>query len=175
MNTAKRVAGILILLAHAIGGFMVGRVFVILFFASQSELSLDPYGYDRGPRRDPVTPIWFLAIAGVLSVLIFGSLIYVLGRRFPRIASYSLLLLPMLYVLPFILSVAVPGIPTPDAVTKFAGDLAAITYYSVIGSLFGIALISSGNQNCQPAKVTLKSDIKSKKKKRIQHDLRSES
>ncbi len=90
MNTAKRVAGILILLVHVIGGFMVGRVFVILFFASQSELSLNPDGYDRGPRRDPVTLIWFLGIAGVLSVLIFGPLLYLLGRRFPRVASYSL-------------------------------------------------------------------------------------
>ena len=175
MNTAKRVAGILIFLTHVVGGLMVGRVFVILFLASQSELSLDPYGYDRGPRRDPVTLIWFLGIAGVLSVLIFGSLIYALGRRFPRVASYSLLLLPMLYVLPFILSVAVPGIPAPDAVTQFAGDLAAIIYYSVVGSLFGIALISSGNPNCQQAKVTSKSDITSKKKKRIQHDLTSEN
>lgn len=172
MNTAKRVAGILILLVHVIGGFMVGRVFVILFFASQSELSVDPYGYDSGPRRDPVTPIWFLGIAGVLSLLIFGSVLYFLGRRFSRVTSYSLLLLPMLYALPFILSVAVPGIPPADAVKKFAGDLAAIAYYSVIGSLFGITLISAASPHRQ-AGFSRKSDHASQKKKRVKRELQT--
>ena len=156
MNTAKRVAGILILLVHVVGGIVAGRILVILFFASQSELPTDPYDY--GPRRDPVTPIWFLAVAGVLTVLIAGTLLYLLGRKFPRVSAYSMLLLPVLYVLPFILSISVPGIPTTDAVTEFIKDLAALTYYTVIGSLFGIALISAANVQWQPAKVSPKKD-----------------
>ena len=172
MTTAKSWAGILILLVHVIGGFIVGRVFVILFFASQSELSLNPEAYVPGPRRAPVTPIWFLSIAGVFAVLFFGPLLYLLGRRFPRVAAYSLLLLPMLYGLPFVLSVAVPGISAPDAVAKFAGDLAAITYYSVIGSLFGIALISAAARH-QQAGISMKSDHASQKKKRVKRELQT--
>jgi hypothetical protein len=170
MNPAKRVAGILILLVHVIGGIGAGRILVMLFFASQSELSPDPYVYNYGPRRDPIAPIWFFAVAGVLSVLIAGSLLYFLGRKFPRVSAYfMLLLLPVLYVLPFILSIAVPGTPTPDAVTGFIKDLAALTYYAVIGSLFGIALITASNVQRQPVKVSPKTD-QHRKKKRVRSE-----
>lgn len=172
MNTAKRVAGILILLAHVIGGLGAARVLVILFFARQSELTPDPYAYNVGPQRDPMTPIWFFAIAGLLSIVIGGSLLYVLGRKFPRVAIYAMLLLPALYVLPFILSIAVPGIPDPDAVTAFIKELAALTYYSVVGSWFGIALISAANADDQPVKVSTK-PVRRRRKKDAEHEQRT--
>lgn len=58
MNTAKRVAGILILLVHVIGGFMVGRVFCDFVFR-QSLGTLTPYGYDSGPRATLSHPSGF--------------------------------------------------------------------------------------------------------------------
>lgn len=169
MNTAKRVAGILILLAHVIGGLGAGRIFVMLFFAAQSEQSPDPYAYDYGPRRDPITPIWFFAVAGILTVLLGGTLLYHLGRKFPRVSAYSMLLLPVFYVLPVVLSIAVPGIPETDAVNGFVKDLAALTYQSVIGSLFGIALISAANPNDQPTKISPKPEHR-QRKNRVEQD-----
>ena len=169
MNTAKRVAGILILLAHVIGGLGAGRIFVMLFFAAQSEQSPDPYAYDYGPRRDPITPIWFFAVAGILTVLLGGTLLYHLGRKFPRVSAYSMLLLPVFYVLPVVLNIAVPGIPDTDAVNGFVKDLAALTYQSVIGSLFGIALISAANPNDQPTKISPKPEHR-QRKNRVEQD-----
>lgn len=137
--------GLILFLLHAVSFGMMGRFWAVLHVAHVSSVTLDPYADPYGPKpMDPMTTIWIGVIVSLVAVVVLAPSLYLLGRVWPRLTPYLLLMVVVGYfVVPILYSMVPPPRNAQRAEQlKYLPMFLSNCFFCVMGMLLGTGIIT---------------------------------